>query len=51
MRSPGRCLLNRNANLTEVGADIGLMGASSYGPTITIFATEGTPDPLIKKSM
>ena len=22
-----------------------------YGPTITVFATEGTPDPLIRKSM
>jgi hypothetical protein len=29
----------------------GKKGATTYGPTITIFATEGVPDPLIKKSM
>jgi hypothetical protein len=26
-------------------------GDSAYGPTVTIFAIDGTPDPLMRKSM
>ena len=26
-------------------------GDDAYGPTVTIFATDGTPDPLMRKSM
>jgi hypothetical protein len=27
------------------------VGDSPYGPTVTIFANDGTPDPLMRKSM
>jgi hypothetical protein len=29
----------------------GIGRGNAYGPTVTIFAIDGTPDPLMRKSM